>query len=142
LKARIFRDQGRFVGRAILLALLLAAPARADEAPVATITLSSATSGSSLGGHLVEGVMSFRGRDYLLALHGIAESAKSVGAVRGLLRARDIEGVFEPSDQGLRNTAGVTIRFDPPLTLGAGRLEIEVLNQRYPKVSGGHRAVE
>jgi len=82
--------------------------------------------------------MTFRGSTYLLALRGVAEPVKSEGSVRGLLRARDIEGVFEPSDQGLRNTSGVTIRFDPALSLRAGRLEIEILNQRYPKVSGRH----
>jgi len=61
-----------------------------------------------------------------------------VGSVRGLLRVRDIEGIFQPSDQGLRNTSGVTIRFDPPLALGARGLEIQILNRKYPKVSGGH----
>ena len=119
--------------------LVLTASARADDAPVATIAVSSATSGASLGGNLVEGVMTFRGREYLLTLRGVAEPAKSVGFVRGLLRPRDIEGVFEPSEQGLRNTSGVTIRFDPSLALVAGRLEIELLNRRYPKASGGSR---
>jgi len=126
------------VACAVLLAVLLTASARADEAPVATIAVSSGTAGSSLSGDLVEGVMTFRGSTYLLALRGVADSAKNVGSVRGLLRPRDIEGVFELSDQGLRNTSGVTIRFDPPLSLRAGRLEIEILNQRYPKASGGH----
>jgi len=124
---------------AVLLALVLPAPAHADEAPVATIAVSSSTSGSSLSGNLVEGVMTFRDSEYLLTLRGVAQPAKTVGAVRRLVRARDIEGVFEPSDQGLRNAAGVTIHFDPPLSLEAGRLEIELLNRKYPKVSGGHR---
>jgi hypothetical protein len=83
--------------------------------------------------------MSFRGSDYLLTLRGVTESTNTVGSVRGLKRPRDIEGVFEPSDQGLRNASGVTIRFDPPLSLGAGGLEIEVSSRRTPKVSGGHR---
>lgn len=139
MPARVCRDRGRLVARAVLLALLLTSSARGDEAPVATIAVSSATSGSNLGGSLVEGVMSFRGRKYLLTLRGVAEPAKTVGSVRGLLRPRDIEGVFEPSDQVLRNTSGVTIRFDPPLSLGGGRLEIELLNRRYPKVSAGGR---
>ena len=123
----------------LLLAALLCAVARADDAPVATIKVSSATSGSSLGGRLVQGVMSFRGQDYLLTLRGVAESVTTVGSVRGLLRPRDIEGIFEPSDRGLRNTAGVTVAFDPPLRLEAGRLEIEVSSGVRPKVSGGHR---
>jgi hypothetical protein len=121
-----------------LLALLLISPARSDEAPVATIRVSSATSGSSFG-RLVEGVMSFRGNDYLLRLRGVTEPVTTVGSVHGLLRPRDIEGVFEPTDQGLRNAAGVTVRFDPPLSLGAGRLEIEVSSRMHPKISGGHR---
>jgi hypothetical protein len=83
--------------------------------------------------------MSFRDRKYLLTLRGVAGPARTVGSVRGLLRPRDIEGVFEPADQGLRNASGVTIRFDPPLSLAAGRLEIELLNRRYPKASGGSR---
>jgi hypothetical protein len=124
---------------AVLLALVLTAPAHADDASVATIAVSPATSGSSVGGSLVEGVMRFRGREYLLTLRGIAEPAKTVGSVRELLRPREIEGVFEPTDQGLRNTSGVTIRFDPPLSLATGRLEIELLHRRYPKVSGGGR---
>ena len=131
--------RGRLLATVALLALVLAAPARPDEAPVARIAVSSATAGSSFGGDLVEGVMTFRDSEYLLTLRGVAEPARTVGAVRGLLRARDIEGVFEPSDQGLRNTSGVTIRFDPPLSLRTGRLEIELLNRKYPKVSGGHR---
>ena len=113
--------------------------AAADDTAVATIKVTSATAGSSLSGRLVEGVMSFRGHDYLLTLRGLAKSVTSVGSVRGLLRARDIEGVFVPTDQGLRNGSGVTIAFDPPLSLEANRLEIEVSSRRSPKVSGGHR---
>jgi hypothetical protein len=133
------RDRGRLVAQAVLLTLLLTLSAGADEERVAKIAVWSATSGSNLGGNLVEGVMSFRDHKYLLTLRGVAEPAKTVGSVRGLRRPRDIEGVFEPSDQGLRNTSGVTIRFDPPLSLRAGRLEVELLNRRYPKVSGGSR---
>jgi len=122
-----------------LLALLLSAPSGADEAPVATIVVSSATSGSTLGGRLVEGVMHFRDHDYLLTLRGVTESAGTVGSVYGLLRPRDIEGTFQPSDQGLRNASGVTIRFDPPLSLGEGGLDIEVSSRFNPKNSGGQR---
>ena len=123
----------------VLLGLLLAAPVAADETPVATIQVSSATAGSSLGGRLVEGRMRFRGHDYLLILRGLAESSRTTGSVYGLLRPRDIEGVFEPADGGLRNASGVEVRFEPPLSLAAGRLEIEVASRRNPKVSGGDR---
>ncbi len=137
MKLDIRRGRASLFGLTLLLALLLTARVSADEVVVATIQVSSATSGSSLGGRLVEGVMSFRGHDYLLTLRGVSESASTKGSVRGLLRPRDIEGVFEPSDQGLRNDSGVTIRFDPPLSLEAGRLEIEVSSRRSPKVSVG-----
>ena len=120
-----------------LLALLSQEPSSADEAPVATIAVSSATSGSSLGGRLVEGVMHFRDHDYLLTLRGVTGPARTVGSVYGLLRPRDIEGTFQPSDQGLRNASGVTIRFDPPLPVGAGGLEIELSSRFNPKISGG-----
>ena len=124
---------------AIFLVALLSSTAGSEEPPVATIKVSSATSGSSLGGKLVEGLMRFRGADYLLTLRGLAKSANSTGSVRGLVRPRDIEGFFEPTDQGLRNSSGVTIRFDPPLVLEKDRLEIELSSRRTPKVSGGHR---
>src|SRR5262245_11077245 len=122
-----------------LLGLLSNAPVRADEAPVATIVVSSATSGSTLGGRLVEGVMHFRDHDYLLTLRGVIEPVRTVGSVYGLLRPRDIEGTFQPSDQGLRNASGVTIRFDPPLSLGEGGLEVELSSRFNPKGSGGQR---
>ena len=124
----------------LLLAVLLTASASAEEPVVATIKVSSATAGSSLGGQLVEGLMRFRDAEYLLVLRGLAKSATSTGSVRGLVRPRDIEGFFEPTEQGLRNAAGVTIRFDPPLVLEKDRLQIEVSSRRTPKISGGHRA--
>jgi hypothetical protein len=123
----------------LLLALLLGSALHAGEAPAATIEVSSATAGSSLGGRLVEGVMKFRGNEYLLTLRGVAKSVSSVGSVPALVRARDIEGVFEPADGALRNANGVTVSFDPPLELEQGKLEIEVSHRRSPKVSGGHR---
>jgi hypothetical protein len=125
---------------ALVLGLLLAAPVLADEAPDATIAVSSATAGSTLGERLVQGVMTFRGRNYLLTLRGVAAPANTVGSVFGLLRPRDIEGAFEPADGGLRNETGVVIRFAPPLPLGEGRLQVELSNRMVPKVSGGHRA--
>ena len=124
---------------AMCLALLLATPTRADDAPAATIQVAAATAGSSLGGRLVQGVMMFEGREYLLTLRGVEGPGQTKGSVPKLLRARDIEGIYQPTDQGLRNASGVTIRFDPPLTLSAGKLEIELLNRIQPKVSGGHR---
>jgi hypothetical protein len=139
MKVCICRAQMHFVTSAAVLGLLLTAPGRADDLPVATIAVSSSTANSAIGGRLVEGVMSFRGREYLLTLRGLAESVTTKGSVRGLLRPRDIEGVFKPSDQGLRNESGVTIRFDPPLLLKSGSLEIEVSSRLAPKVSGGHR---
>jgi hypothetical protein len=122
------------------VALLASAPAGSkDPAPVATIEVTSATAGSSLSGRLVEGRMHFRDADYLLALRGLAQSANSIGSVWGLVRARDIEGHYQPSDQGFRNSAGVTIRFDPPLVLEKDRLEIEVTSRKTPKISDGSR---
>jgi hypothetical protein len=119
---------------------MLGACVTADQAPVATIKLSSATAGSSLGGRLVEGVMTFRGYDYLLTLRGVEQSARSVGSVRGLVKSRDIAGTYKPSDDGgLHNAAGVTIHFDPPLVVGANGLEIELMSRRSPKVSTGNR---
>jgi hypothetical protein len=138
VEASVYRSRGASIAIAFLLAPLLISPACADDAK---IVVSSATAGSSLGGRLIEGVMTFHGRDYLLTLRGIAESVTTVGAVGGLLRTRDIEGTFEPSVQGLRNSSGVTIRFEPPLSLVAGRLEIEVSRRMSsPKVSGGAHA--
>ena len=135
----VSRGRVRFLASVAVLALLLPASARSDEAPVATITVTSATAGSSLGGRLVEGVMRFRDRDYLLTLHGVATSVTTRGSVVGLLRARDIEGTFRPADRALKNASGVAIRFDPPLSLEADRLEIEISGGMQPKVSRGHR---
>jgi hypothetical protein len=120
-----------------LLGLLLPAGARSEDAPAATITVTSATAGSSLEGHLVEGVMRFHDREILLTLHGVATSVSTRGSVTGLLRARDIEGVFRPAGGVLKNASGVTIRFDPPLSLEANRLEIEISGGMQPKVSRG-----
>ena len=138
-RAPAYRRGALPLAAGVLLALLVSSFALAQDAPVATIKLSSATAGSSLGGRLVEGVMSFRGYDYVLTLRGLEQSAHSVGSVRGLLRARDIEGTYNASGEGLRNAAGVTIDFDPPLVLTASGLEIEVSTRRSPKVTGGNR---
>jgi len=125
------------VSSALLLLLLLNVGTSADEAAVATIRVSAAPAAGSLSGQLVRGVMSWRGHDYLLTLKGVAAPVTSVGSVRGLVRPRDIEGVFKPSEDVLRNTSDVTVVFDPPLSLEAGRLEIVVLSALQPKVSTG-----
>ena len=128
-------------GRAVLagaFVLLWSGATRADDAPAATIQMSAAPAGGSIG-HLVQGVLRFRGSDYVLTLHGVRGPAKSKGSVYGLARTRDIEGIFRPSGGMLRNESGVAIRFDPELTLEAGKLEIEVTGGIQPKVSRGHR---
>ena len=81
--------------------------------------------------------MDFRGQKYLLTLHGISGSAASVGLVFGLRRARDIVGPYTPTTDGLRNLSGVTIRFDPPLEIPGGTLQIELVSRIYPKASTG-----
>jgi len=126
------------MSRVLLAAVLVVvAPlARGDEVPTATIRVSSSTAGSSLG-HLVEAVMTFRDRDYLLTLHGVTGPTQSHGTVYGLARPRDIEGFFKPAGDALRNSSGVTLRFDPPLPLGPDGLEIEVAAGMQPKVSRG-----
>ncbi len=143
---RLDRERSR---RALAVALALALgasmTARAEsqqspaEPPVATITVSSATAGSSLGGQLVEGVMRYRDRDYLLTLHGVAKSVTTRGSVFALPTVREIEGIYRRGDQGLKNASGVLIRFDPPLELESDRLEIELSGGMQPKVSRGHR---
>jgi len=126
-----------------LTATLALAPltTHADEKPAATIELSTATPGSSLGGEFVEGKMRFRGDDYLVTLHGVAESTSAKVEVYHLLRAKEISGDFKPSDvKGeLRNAHGVTLRFDPPLALESDHLEIELSHRNTPKISHGHR---
>lgn len=81
--------------------------------------------------------MDFRGSKYLLTLHGTSGPVSSVGLVFGLQRARDIVGPYTPAADGLRNLSGVTIRFDPPLTIREGTLQIELASRIYPKVSTG-----
>lgn len=123
---------------AAVLVLLLSAGARAEDPSVATITVTSATAGSHLGGKLVEGVMRFRDRTYLVTLRGVATSVTTRGSVTGLKRPSDIDGVYEPAGGVLQNKSGVAILFAPPLTLEeANRLEIEISAGTQPKVSRG-----
>jgi hypothetical protein len=131
---------------AVFLALLFDAPLAQSEPPPATIRVSSAPSGSSLSGELVQGVMTLRGDDYIVALRGVATPVSSVGTAHDIVRPRDVEGVYarraggeRSTDDELRSASGVRLRFDPPLELPEGRLEVEVLSRRIPKVSSGHR---
>src|SRR5258706_12332050 len=121
----ISRGRRRLSAGAALLALLLSARAHGDDAPVASITVTSATAGSSLGGQLVEGVMRFRDRDYLLTLHGVARSVTTRGSVGGLKPARAIEGLLHPSARALQNKAGLTSHLDPPRSLEGDGDELE-----------------
>ncbi|HXX48899.1 MAG TPA: hypothetical protein VEN47_11750 [Myxococcota bacterium] len=124
MKPRIFSWRAVLAPLSCSALLVWGALARGD-APTATIRVSTATAGSSLG-HLVEGVLTFRDRDYLLKLHGVTGPTQSSGSVYGLTRPRDIEGYFKPFGDGLRNSQGVMLRFDPPLPLGPDGLEVEV----------------
>jgi len=121
----------------VLIGLLAVAAAGEDAPVVAKITVSSSPAASTLGQRLVEGVMTFGGRTYLLTLRGVTGATSTIGSVSNLVRARDIEGVYRPADGELRNDAGVRLRFDPPLPLQAGELQIEIASRVYPKVSTG-----
>jgi hypothetical protein len=123
---------------AVALALFATAPTGAADAPSATIAVSAATAGSGLS-RLVQGTMQFRDQKYLLTLHGVTGPVRAQGEVYGLTRPRDIEGVFKPSGGVLRNSSGVSVRFDPPLALVQDKLEIELSAALEPKVSRGHR---
>ena len=131
------RGRRRSVALVILMAAILAAGARAEESAVATIAISASPAGSYFGERLVEGVLDFRGHKYLLRLQGVSGAASSVASVFGLRRARDIEGPYTQTADGLRNPSGVSIRFDPPISIGAGPLKIELASRIYPKVSTG-----
>src|SRR5262245_7710968 len=122
---------------AILAAAILAAGAHAEESGVAKIAISASPAASYVGERPIEGAMDFRGRKYLIILHGISGPASSVASAVGLRRARDIVGPYTPTADGLRNPSGVTIQFDPPLAIGEGPLRIEIESRVYPKVSTG-----
>ena len=81
--------------------------------------------------------MDFRGRKYLLTLQGVSGRVSSVASVFRLRRARDIAGPYTPTAEGLRNPAGVTLRFDPPISISGAALRIELASRIYPKVSTG-----
>jgi hypothetical protein len=136
---RFARHEGRWVSAlvAIVVASLVAASANGEESAVAKIAVSSSPAASYFGEELVEGVMDFRGRKYLLTLQGPSGAVSSVGSVYGLHRARDVVGPYTPTADGLRNPSGVTIRFDPPLVIREGSLRIDIASRIYPKVSTG-----
>ena len=131
------RIRPRIAALAVLLASTLTGTAAAQQPVVATIRVTASPAGSSLGAKLVQGVLELRGARYLLTLRGVSGPASSVGSVVGLVRPRDIEGPYTATPEGLRNESGVTIRFEPPLEIRNGRLEIAVESRIYPKVSTG-----
>ena len=122
---------------ALLAAALDAGVGRGEESAVAKIAVSASPPASYYGDRVVEGVMEFRGRKYLLTLQGIGGSASSVGSVRGLRRPQDVVGPYTSAPDGLRNESGVTIRFDPPLEIRDGTLRIRLASRIYPKSSTG-----
>jgi hypothetical protein len=125
------------VAIAILLALILPGTIHAEETASAKITVSASPAGSYFGDRLIEGVMEFQGKKYLLTLLGTSGSAASVGSVFGLHRVRDIIGHYTATAGGLRNESGVTIRFDPPLAISGSPLHINFASRIYPKASTG-----
>jgi hypothetical protein len=121
----------------VLLAGVVAARSGAGELPVGTIEVSASPLVAPLAERRVEGVLSFRGRRYLLDLRGVAGPASSEGSVFGLRRARDVVGPYTATAEGWRSESGAVIRFDPPLALDGGPLRIEIESRIYPKASLG-----
>lgn len=122
---------------AMLAVVIQVAGVRAAEAPVAKMAVSASPAAAQFGETLVEGVMDFQGKRYLLILQGVSGGASSVGSVFGLQRMREIVGSYKPAADGWRNGFGVTIRFEPPLSSRSGTLRINLASQIYPKVSTG-----
>jgi hypothetical protein len=131
------RGSWSVVALAFLAASIGAGAARGEESAVAKIAVSASPPGSHFGERLVEGVMEFRGRRYLLTLQGLGGSAASVGSVFGLRRPQDVVGPYTSGADGWRNESGVTIRFDPPLEIRDGSLRIRLASRIYPKSSTG-----
>ena len=131
----------RISGLAVLVATaaLVVRGSFAEEAPDATIVVSSSSVASALGLSLVEGTLRQRDKVYLLALRGAQPSIGSTGKVYGLGQPRDVEGSYKAVDGKLRNDRGVTIIFDPPLDLAGGQLQIDLNTRVYPKASTGQR---
>lgn len=122
---------------AMVVVSMLTGGVHGDESAAAKITISASPAASYFGERPVEGVMEFRGHKYLLTLRGISGPASSLASVFGLRRARDIVGPYTAAADGWRNSAGVTVRFDPPLAVREGSLRIELASRIYPKVSIG-----
>jgi hypothetical protein len=133
----------RMLALAGLVAVLaLVAPVSWGEEvrrPDATLTVSASTATSALGFTMVEGVLRYRDKVYLLTLRGAQPSASSTAKVYGLGQPRDIEGDYKPAPGGVRNERGVTLVFDPPLDLEGGRLQVDLSSRVYPKASTGQR---
>jgi hypothetical protein len=125
------------VALAFLAASIGAAAARGEQSPVAKIAVSASPPASYFGERLVEGVMEFRGRKYLLTVQGVGGSVASVGSVFGLRRPQDVVGPYTSTPDGWRNESGVTLRFHPPLEIRDGSLRIRLASRIYPKSSTG-----
>jgi hypothetical protein len=139
-RRRLFFSRGGAFALALtslLIAGLVAARSRAADQPVGTIAVAASPLVTPLAERRVEGVLSFRGRRYLLDLRGVSGPGSSEGAVYGLRRARDIVGPYIATAEGWRNESGTTIRFDPPLALDGSPLRIELESRIYPKASLG-----
>ena len=121
----------------MLTVVIQAAGVRAAESPADKMKVSASPAAALYGGNLVEGVMDFHGRGYLVILQGVSGAPSSVGLVFGLQRLREIDGPYKPTEDGWRNSFGVTIRFEPPLAIPSETLRINVASQIYPKVSTG-----
>ncbi len=133
-------DVGIFVLALLGTTAGLVVPARcADQAPDATILVSSSAASSALGLTLVEATLRYRDKVYLLTLRGAHPAGDTTGKVYGLGQPRNIEGVYTAADGGVRNERGVTIVFVPPLDLSGGRLQIDLSSRVYPKASTGQR---
>ena len=118
------------IGRMAVAALLLAAPAAAEDAPpVATIALEQVQVAFLVSGNLGGGTLTFEGRDYGFKLGGLgvgglgASRLSAEGDVWGLARPEDLEGVYAELRAGavagdratesylwIENASGVRIR--------------------------------
>ena len=127
----------RWVTIAMLAVVIQAAGVRAAESPDAKIAVSASPAAAAFRTSLVEGLMEFHGRRFLLILQGVSGAPSSVGLVFGLQRLREIVGPYKPTAEGWRNSFGIIIRFEPPLVIPSETLGIKIASQIYPKVSTG-----
>jgi hypothetical protein len=89
---------------AVLLALSLTSPVRADSG---TVRLSFIKAGWIIGGSVGEGTLTFRGRTYPLSIGGLSygftfggSQTYLHGRVRNIFRPSDIEGVYGAAGAG------------------------------------------